>query len=72
MAAVLCFSTIMILYGIICIFFKDLAWELNKFSNDLRGQVSERTDAWETMMTITGIGAIILSIVLIIWGNSVS
>jgi hypothetical protein len=55
MAAVLCFSTIMIILGFLCIFNKDFAWEWQKFSNDMKGQVSERPDNWEMMSTMSGI-----------------
>jgi hypothetical protein len=72
MIAVLCVSTMFFGIGIVGIFFKGLAWEWQKFSNDMKGQVSEKPNNWETTTTIAGICSIILGIVLILWGSSVS
>ena len=40
--------------GIMLIFFKDTAWKLQKWSNDIAGRESKRTRAWEISHTILG------------------
>ena len=64
--ALFCLSPLLIVYGIILIFFHDLAWEFDKFLSDVSGRESKRTEAWEVMTTISGIVAIIVAIVAIV------
>lgn len=43
-------------FGIIHLFFKDLVWQIQDFSNRIRGIVNaERTPTWEKLTTITGL-----------------
>lgn len=52
-------------YGCSLIFLREAWWGVQKFSNNLRGQVSERTLAWEVAQMGLGVIAIASSIVLI-------
>lgn len=51
--------------GILSLVAPDLMWSWQKFDNDLEGQASERTDAWEFRRIISGIGGLIVGGILI-------
>lgn len=51
----LCLSAFFFGYGIPSVFFKDTAWKIQKFENDISGRESKRTDSWEFFATIRGI-----------------
>lgn len=72
MVAVICLSSVLFITSIILIFFKDVAWDLQEWSNSASGRVSERTDVWEFTANLIGVLGIAGSIILIIWGVSVS
>jgi uncharacterized membrane protein len=46
---------LLVIYGVVSIFAKDLAWEITEWSNRNRGVQSERTPQWETSSTIGGV-----------------
>lgn len=66
---VIIFGVGMMIAGFICIFRKDLAWKWQKWSNDAHGVVSERTQAWESNIVITGV-LFILGGLFMFWLNS--
>ena len=49
-----------IVLGLLNLFAKNLMWSLTEWGNELRGVQSERTDWWDTRMTIQGIVALLL------------
>ena len=53
------------IYGALLIFAKDVAWPVVKWSNSVRGVMSERTAQWETYSTFQGGVVILLSFVFI-------
>lgn len=59
----------LIIGGLICIFHKDLAWKWQERSNNARGVVSKRTEAWENYTTFAGVIGI-LSGLFAFWLNS--
>jgi len=62
MLGLICLSLVLIALGLLSIFARDFMWEITEWSNSNRGVVSERTDNWETMTTISGVGVLILGI----------
>jgi hypothetical protein len=57
--ALVCVAMFLIGYGLLMIFAKDLMWELQVWSNKARGELSERTDVWDTNQTIGGVMMIV-------------
>ena len=49
-----------IVLGLLSLFARNLMWSLTEWNNELRGVQSERTDWWDTRMTIQGIVALLL------------
>ena len=49
-----------IVLGLLNLFAKNLMWSLTEWGNELRGVQSERTDWWDTRMSIQGIVALLL------------
>ena len=49
-----------IVLGLLNLFARNLMWSLTEWGNELRGVQSERTDWWDTRMTIQGIVALLL------------
>jgi hypothetical protein len=50
-------------WGLVCIFGRDLVWELKESSNRANGFASERTPEWEGLTAVGGVVAIILGLV---------
>ena len=59
----ICASVIILLLGLLWVFGKDIAWDIQEWSNSLRGAVSERTPQWENTTTIGGIFFVMLGII---------
>jgi hypothetical protein len=57
-----------ILVGVFSLVAGDFMWSWQRFSNDLEGQVSERTEAWEVKRVGAGIGMIVLGAIFAIVG----
>jgi hypothetical protein len=57
-----------ILFGVFSLVAGDFLWEWQRFSNDLEGQVSQRTEAWEVKRVAASIGLILLGVVCVIAG----
>lgn len=53
-------------FGAVAIFDKDLAWRVTRWQNALRGLESKRTREWETMTTVSGVTSILLGLFLIV------
>lgn len=53
---------LLIVIGLLSIFAKDFMWELAQFSNQMKGQASERTEWWDLSTTIGGVIALLLGI----------
>lgn len=70
MTLALCFTLFMFVMGIMNLFFRDSVWELQVFSNEMRGQASERTELWDIATAISGAFFIIVSIVVFCWATS--
>jgi len=49
-----------IVLGLLSLFARNLMWSLTEWGNELRGVQSERTDWWDTRMTIQGVVALLL------------
>lgn len=63
MGGVILAAIMLIGWGLVCIFGRDLVWELRQHSSRAAGLVSERTPEWEGMTAVGGVVAIILGIV---------
>ena len=57
-----------ILIGVLSLVAGDFMWSWQRLNNDLEGQVSERTEAWEVKRIGGGIGLILLGTVFVIAG----
>jgi hypothetical protein len=57
-----------ILFGVFSLVAGDFLWGWQRFRNDLEGQVSQRTEAWDVQRVAAGIGLILLGVVLVIVG----
>src|SRR5262245_9111983 len=57
-----------ILFGVFSLVAGDLLWGWQRFNNDLEGQVSQRTEAWDVQRMAAGIGLILLGVVFVIAG----
>ena len=68
MVGLLCVGILFIGFGILSIFFKDIAWEMNRFGNELGGRLTERTEAWEVFSTFAGIFCLLFGIFIIYFG----
>lgn len=57
-----------IVLGVFSLVAGDFMWSWQRFSNDLEGQVSQRTEAWEVKRIGAGIGLILVGVVFVIAG----
>lgn len=64
-------GVLMILLGLSMFFTKDFWWASQEFTNQARGLVSERTDAWEIGTNIRGSIIVLLGFILIYFGVQV-
>ena len=55
-------GSVLLVFGILSIFAKDIVWELTQWNNSLRGIESKRTPNWDTMATIGGVVAVIFGL----------
>lgn len=51
-----------IIWGLLCLFARDLVWSLWKFSYRMEGVATERTDLWDLRITIGGIASIVFGL----------
>lgn len=58
-------GVLLILFGLIQVFVKDAAWNLQEFQNRLRGVVSERTADWGRLSTIVGVCCAVIGMLAI-------
>jgi hypothetical protein len=63
MGGVILAAIMLIGWGLVCIFGRDLVWELKQFDRRADGLVSERTPEWEGMTAAGGVVAILLGLV---------
>jgi len=59
------FGLVMIVVGLVCLFAKDIVWELTDWQNRTKGLQSDRTPEWETSINISGVVAIVTGIFFI-------
>jgi hypothetical protein len=59
---------ILVVVGVVMLAAPDLAWSIQEWTNSGRGQVSERTDGWETRNRIGAAIAIVVGIGLAVLG----
>jgi hypothetical protein len=57
-----------IVIGLLCVFARDLMWELTHFNNRMKGVASERTELWDFGTVVGGIAAVILGTVVLVIG----
>jgi hypothetical protein len=53
----------LLVLGLLNIFAKDIMWGITEWGNQTRGIESDRTETWDTMSTIQGVVAIIISLI---------
>ena len=62
----LCLGSIILLtFGLLSLFAKDIMWELTAWGNKINGIASERTDTWDTMTSISGVALVIMGLILL-------
>lgn len=54
-----------ILFGLFYILGKDVLWALTEWGHSLSGLVSERTTAWETRTTVSGVCLLVIGILIL-------
>jgi len=57
-----------IVTGLLCVFARDLMWELTQFNNRTKGVASERTELWDFGTVVDGVAAVILGTVVLVIG----
>lgn len=56
--------------GILSLVAPDLMWSWQKLDNEWEGQASERSGLWEIRRVVSGIGGIVVGVILIVIGIS--
>jgi hypothetical protein len=55
-----------IAFGVVMLLKRDWMWRVTRMGNEMRGQVSERTDLWEMGNAIGGVVTIVVGVILIL------
>lgn len=69
---VICVVLLVIGFGLLQIFARDLMWELTHWNNQVAGRASERTDTWDSWQVVSGVICIFVGVVLGCWVWSAS
>lgn len=69
---ILCFTVVIIGFGLLMIFAHDLMWEMTSWNNSWKGLQSERTEGWEAGQTISGIVMVVIGAGFGCWALSMS
>ena len=63
------FGIVLIVSGLLYLFAGDLMWSLQRFRNDLDGQLSHRGEWWEIKRVFFGTGFLIAGVILVLVGT---
>jgi hypothetical protein len=61
-------STLLIAFGLMCMFEKDMAFRLYEYDAKLMGKVLERTPSWESLMRTQGAVLVLIGMIGFIVG----
>ena len=56
----------LVVVGLLAIFAKDFMWGLTQFSNEMKGQASDRTDTWDSTTTLAGGFLVVVGVITFI------